>query len=260
MKRYFLAAVTAFFLLGAVVETMALSDYQTRVDDLVRDQDNRISDAQRDLAIQDAVRHYGGVRPRTVVEDVTGAGSRTLALPSGWADSSRIISVEYPVGEMPPELAQDWYRYQPPGKTAAQLVMPEQVPADAIVRITFTAPHKLMVTLDTIPAPDAEAVAYYAAATLCDQLAAVYAGSGDATIASDSVDHESRTDYFLRLAREYRALYGTYMGVPTPGRGNNAAAGDAGNRVRPAGAVTAIGDDRRWLTHDADGMLYPGVG
>ena len=252
-----LTVLTVLLLAGCSFQPpvfMALADYQARVDDLVRDQDSRITAAQRDRAIADAVRQYSDARADTVVEDVTGDGGRALALPSGWvAGFSAITSVEYPTGSMPPDRVDAYYLYQPAGNVAQQVVMPVAVADGSKARITYTAPHKVMKTQDTVPSQDAEAVGWYAAATLCDQLAAIYAGSSDSTIQSDSVDHESKTGHYLRLAKEYRQLYASHLGVQTPGRSGR---GGSGAQVQPAGAVAELGDDAGRLTHVGN-ALYP---
>ena len=240
-----------------VLPAMALSEYQARVADLVRDPDSRITAAQRDGALADAARQYSEVRPLTYREDVYGGGNRDLVMPDFWvADASELISIEYPVGDKPPSMLEtdEYYIYVHPS-SAQHIIMPVAVPRGTWARVTYHRPHWLNAETDTIPERDAAAISWYAAAILCDQLAAVYAGSGDATIQADSVEHESKTQHYLRLAKEYRQLYATHLGVPVPGR-RGAGAGGA-SPVRPAGAVAQISDDRRWLTHDDDGLLSP---
>ncbi len=63
---------------------MALVDYQTLTDSLVRDDAGKLTPADRDLAIAAAVIRYSKDRPRTKVVDITAPGGHYLPLPTGW--------------------------------------------------------------------------------------------------------------------------------------------------------------------------------
>ena len=56
-------------------------------------------------------------------------------------------------------------------------------------------------------------MAHYAAATLCDQLAAFYANETDSTIAADSVRQTSKADAYAKRARDFRKFYSDFIGV-----------------------------------------------
>lgn len=191
-----------------------LSDYQTLVTDLVRDDAGRISTPQRDAAIATAVERYGSDRPRLKVEDLAGVSGTLLALPAGWqADFSALASLEYPVGNVPPTcIAQDrWSLYDEPA--AKKIMLLDSLPAASTVRATFTVRHALDATTDTIPLQHREACAKYAAGLLCDQLASFYANETDSTIAADSVRQTSKAEAYRSRARDYRRQYQDAVGV-----------------------------------------------
>jgi len=191
-----------------------LIDYQTLVDNLVRDDAGQIQPADRDDAIALAVSRYSNDRPDTRVEDIVSAGGRYLDYPAGWqADFSALQSLEYPVGEFPPSYLSgaDWTIYASP--VAEQILLRITLDAGDTVRASYTVRRVLDDTTDTIPAGDREAVASYAAAVLCEALASYYSGDSDSTIQADSVDHASKAREFASRARGLRKRYYDALGM-----------------------------------------------
>lgn len=205
-----------------------LPDYQTLVTDLVSDDANRIAPTQRDAAIQAAVLAYSIVRPRPRVADVADASGMLLDLPADWEEEfSQITGIEHPVGRVPPALlATDaWALYRDVG--ALRIMLATSLPAGSTVRVSFTAPHVVSATEDTVPAPHRAAVALLAAAMLCDQLAAFYANDSDSTIAVDRAPGQTRSQAYAARARDYRRQFQDIVG--------------AADRVSaPAAAVTSL--------------------
>lgn len=218
-----------------------LSDYQTLVTDLTRDDAGKVSVAQRDAAIALAVERYSQDRPQDRVEDLVGVGTTLLALPAGWqAGFSSLKSLEHPVGRTPPAYIDQeaWSLYATP--TGQQIMVLHAIAAGAAVRATYTVKHVLDALSDTIPLSHREAAAAWASALLCDQLAALYSGDTDSTIQADSVDHRSKAGEFASRARGLRKRYLDELGID-PKR--NAAAGTVVNLDR----TDSVGRDR--LTH-----------
>ena len=93
---------------------------------------------------------------------------------------------------------------------------------------------------DTIPIEDREPVACWAAAVLCDQLAALYSGNTDSTIQADSVQQTSKAQEYAARAKALRKRYMDELGIED-------------KRSEPAGVVVNLdfpdsqGQDR--LTH-----------
>lgn len=193
---------------------MALSDIQSIVDDLLRDDAGRITPTQRDIAIATAVTRYSKDRPRKKVEDIVAPGGNLLPLPSAWeADFSQVKSLEYPIGNVPPAIisAQDYELYTSP--SAVLIMVRDSLGINENVRATFTITHEVSVAADTVPLGDREAVCCLAAASLCDQLAGLYSGDYDSTIQADSVNHQSKAAEFASRARALRKRYLDELGI-----------------------------------------------
>ncbi|MEW6646537.1 MAG: hypothetical protein AB1450_05020 [Pseudomonadota bacterium] len=221
-----------------------LSDFQTLTDSLVRDEEGKISTPQRDQAIALAVVRYGKDRPRELVEDATGDGTQYLALPAQWeAGISGLRAIEYPIGAIPPTYIQPgcWGIYNLPGGVQ-KIAMQQGIAFGADARLTYTVSHTVTDVVDTVPVTNREAVACWAAALLCDQLAALYSGTSDPTIQADSVQHQSKAAEFAKRGNSLRTRYYNELGID-PKR--NAAAGAVVNLDLP----NSLGQDR--LTHPA---------
>jgi hypothetical protein len=156
---------------------MALTDHQATVDRKTRAPEDIVTPADRDAAIQAAVLRYSQDRPlRRVVEVTVLADENEIALPPTWASGeSVLLSVEAPTGEVPPSLL-DVAAYaivaRPNGDA---LLISDTFSAATQCRLTFTGPHVVSAATDTVPARDREALGYWAAAILCDQVAAHHA-------------------------------------------------------------------------------------
>jgi hypothetical protein len=219
-----------------------LSDYQALTSELTRDDAGKVAVSERDRAIVLAVERYSKDRPQEKVEDVTPVDANTLPLPTFWeTDYSELRSLEYPIGSVPPNvIGQDRYGfYRSPSALRIQLLDAVAVAALS-VRATFTIRHALSASADTIPTKDREPIACWAAAALCDQLAALYSGNTDSTIQADSVQQTSKAQEYAARARALRKRYFDELGVDD-------------KRSQPAGVVVNLdfpasdGQDR--LTH-----------
>lgn len=194
---------------------MSLATFQALVLSFARDDNGKLTNADRDAAIEAAVRRYSSDRPQITVEDVTSvAGGQELELPDSYqAGFSRIESLEYPIGDIPPSYLdhESWSMYRKPTEEVIHLAA--GLPANADVRVTVGTRHVLDAMTDTLPVEDIEAVAKWAAAFLCDQLSAVYANNSDSTISADTVKQESQSGNYRRLANDYRKAYNQHIGV-----------------------------------------------
>lgn len=193
---------------------MSLYDYQTLVDELVRDDAGKIAAPERDRAIALAAGRYSKDRPRVVMEDVTADGTNILPLPAAWVpNQSYLASLEYPVGEFPVSLVDPELLGVVRTLTGQEIRLAGAIASGATVRATIHIPHTLDAGADTLPEADREAVASYAAAVLLDQLASLYAANQDSTIQADSVDHRSQSAEYAARARALRARYFDALGI-----------------------------------------------
>lgn len=192
-----------------------LTDIETLVDGFVRDDASRITSGERTRAITMAVERYSKDRPRLKVEDITPTDVNTMPLPDAWAaDFSELRSLEYPIGEIPPSLLGNdrWSLYQGPSGWVIKSKDSVRVAADT-VRATYTIKHALTSETDTIPVGDREPMACWAAAILCEQLAAFYSGGSDSTIQADSAPGQSKAQEYAARARSLRKRYMDELGV-----------------------------------------------
>jgi len=193
---------------------MSLLNFQTLTDNLVRDDAGKIATADRDSAIALAVSRYSKDRPDKKVEDITAPGGQLLNLPAAWEpDFSVLQALEYPVGQVPPSHLEpeDWALYDAPGGQQIQLAA--SINAGETVRTSYTIARVVDATTDTVPVPDQEAVASYAAAVLCDQLASLYSGDSDSTIQADTVEHQGKAREFAMRAKTLRKRYYDELGI-----------------------------------------------
>lgn len=193
---------------------MPLIDFQSIVQDLVRDDASRITIAQRDTAIANAIARYSKDRPRTKVEDVVATGASLLSLPVAWDDEFSVVNaIEYPVGQVPPSYLanNNWQIYQSP--TGKAILTSSALSNGATYRVAFSIQHVLDDGNDTVPRGDREPVCCLAAASLLDQLAAETAGSSDSTIKADAIDYQSASSQYAARAKALRKRYTDELGI-----------------------------------------------
>lgn len=187
---------------------MSLAELQSLVTDLVRDKDQIITTAQRDTAVQTAVLRYSSDRPLGLVEDVASAGGRRLPLPSAFVLGFSVVQqIEYPIGNVPATVLDlaDVGLYRSP--SSAEIDVGSSIAAGDLARVRYSGRHTVDALSDTLPEEHRLAVAAWAAAALCDQLANYYASEGESSIGADAVDHRNKSDVFASRARAYRAQY-----------------------------------------------------
>lgn len=193
-----------------------LTTFETLFDNRVRDAASRFTIAQKDDAIQAAVKRYSTLRAVVAVQDYPGDGvTFDLALPTGWTQNfSTIKTIEYPAGERTPSFIPDdhWQFYQTPSAIKVRLltITPS---TGKIARITFSKLHTVDVSGSTIPAQDEEAVSDLAASIGLSALAAIYSGTTDPTLAADAIDYKSKASEYSRRAGELAKRWREHMGL-----------------------------------------------
>jgi hypothetical protein len=215
---------------------MALADYQALVDKLVRDSSGQVVAADRDQAIELARLRYSVDAERKMTEDVVWVVDGHIGpLPASWVDGSYLVTGEYPIGQQPLSLV-DVTVYATPG--GLQLMAADAILAGESMRVQYAAPHLLnagATPADTIPLAHREAVASYAAAVLCKQLASYYSGQRETAMNADSSNTDTRARNYAARAKEYRAAYFAGIGRADP-QSDSAAGGVTG---APAASVSS---------------------
>ena len=191
--------------------------FETLFGDRVRDSGAKITPAQIDRAIVEAVKRHSRIRPVEAVQDYAGDGvTFDFALPTGWmTDLSTVRSLEYPAGQRPASMLEDdeWTLYRL--STSVQKIRLATVtPASGqTLRLTWSKPHVVDHAGSTIAAQDEEAVANLAAAIGLRELAAHYANTVDPTLQADSVNYRSKSSEYLKIAGELEQQYRTHLGI-----------------------------------------------
>lgn len=222
-----------------------LSDYETLMADLARDDGAKLNAGASDRAIAAAVERYSKDRPLEAVEDLTPASANLLPLPAAWVvDFSALRQLEYPIGNVPPtHISRErtsFYR----SPAALQILLQDAVNvAAANVRATYTVKHQLDGAHDTIPLGDRVPVCCWAAASLCDQLATFYSSDTDSTIQADSVQQRSKAQEYAARAKTLYQRYLDELGIDP-------------KRSEPAGAFVTQADNDSF---GAPRQLHPGL-
>lgn len=189
---------------------MSLVDFQDLVTSLVRDDSGEIAVADRDRAIDLAVIRYSTDRPQTVIEAVVSAGGVLLNLPASWdPDFSRLVKMEIPDGDNPTPISGETEQVL----AGVQIRLDGSLAAAESVHIHFTQAHLVDAGSDTVPFKDREAVASWAAALLLEQMATLYSGNRQPTLAADTVDWQSKGRDFASRAKRFRQLYLDHLGI-----------------------------------------------
>lgn len=219
----------------------ALNDYDEVLKALIQDKATKLDMADRREAILQAVSEHSKVRPLVKRRSLLGLGSSILGTPTGWdSDFSTVLSIEYPVGQVPPTYLEPeaWLlTSSPTALTPYHLVFPgHHIGTGERLNLEWSVPHTVGESTGTIPDGHYRAVAMLGASYACLQLAGYYSQAGDPLISLDSQNPGSKADQYMRLAREYQHRYREFFGLG-PANGKDGAA------VAAAGILVDI--DRR---------------
>ncbi len=188
-------------------------------------------------AVEQAVQQYDSDVPRrswTLVTAVTGS---TITLPAGWvAGRSSLLAVEHPVGQAPMAKIEAQLTLAPDSDTTWRIQLVRDSLSAATVRVHFTVPHTLTASECSIPLEHLNAVACWAAAEVCRQLATAKANERDATISAVQLNQGSASGDLARRAKDWFGQYRLALGLPDP---------EADTRARAAGTVVSLGPRRR---------------
>lgn len=186
----------------------------------------------RDRAIEQALVQYSVDEPQDLVVEQADVSGYILALPEGWVDvRSRLQAVEYPLDQVPmATLEATAYR-----DTGAWRILLANAVSGITLRVHYTAPHPI--DGSTVPDHHVNAVACWAAAELCRQLATRMGHERDATISAGATSQGSQSGDMARRAKEWLAVYRVALGLPDPDK-------PGANGAQAAGAVVSWGARR----------------
>lgn len=188
---------------------MQLSQITDLIKSLIRDDSAVLSPDDVAMALQQAIARYSQDAPVVLSADV-GCNGETAPLPTAWVDGkSQLKGVT--------ALAQDCAPTVTQVTTEAGDVLQLSWFYSGTLRLKFTVPHQLDEVTSTVFYTDTEALACYAAAICCDQLAAYYINEANNTIAADTTAHQLKSSEYRKQAATYRKRYGDHIGQKTPG-------------------------------------------
>lgn len=166
----------------------------------------------RDRAVAQALLQYSADAPQQLYADMVVQGD-TFVAPAGWVvDYSTLVAVEYPIGRQPMQTLRAGISMS---LTNVQLIalLYDSLPMTT-VRVHYTAPHAA--DGSTVRAEHENAIACWAAAELCRQVATKTGFDRDASISAANVAQQSQSGELARRARDWLLQYRTALGLPDP--------------------------------------------
>lgn len=184
---------------------MTLSGFADLVAAFVRDDAKVLNPLDYDSAAQQALQRYSQDAPFYVTESVSCDGLMA-PLPESWqARFSQLKSAVALTGGSTPDVTQQ----------GEQLLLGRYFTGQ--LQLEFSVPHQLDEQTDTVYYGDMEALACYAAAICCDQLASYYITETNNTLNVDTTVHQLKSSEYRKQANAYRARYQSHIGTKTPG-------------------------------------------
>lgn len=166
-----------------------LSDYLTKLGQVIQDDGALLDTVARTAFVYEAVKTYSKYRPQELAEAYTGDNGYDYDLPASWEKSfSAIKGVEYPAGEQIPIFIDSSLFTVYKAETADNFRFLRHTPSTTeTFNIIYTARHLLTTasTTTTIPEGDMDAVVNFAGGLCCYAMARKLAQHTDTTIQSD---------------------------------------------------------------------------
>src|SRR5581483_7571828 len=125
---------------------MVLLDYKTRLDQILKEQAGHLDEADKEAAIQNALKEHSKYKPLALVYDIAGDGVAfdfaTSTITSWEKDFSKILSIELPAGDREPVYLNDddWTLYEKPSGQVLRLLF-DTPAAGQSARVNYTARH-----------------------------------------------------------------------------------------------------------------------
>lgn len=166
-------------------------------------------------AIEQAVLQYGLDSPRHLAAEVANVTGGLIDVPAGWVvERSQLEAVEYPIG-VAPMATLEAAVVRSEGDVLQVMLLDDSL-SDATVRIHYTAPHVATLAECSVPAEHDNAVACWAVAELCRQLATQRGHDRDATLGAAAVNGQSQSGDLARRAKDWFAQYRVALNLPDP--------------------------------------------
>lgn len=170
--------------------------------------------------VDDAARRYSLIRPNTLVEDQTSDGSGVSTLPTSFdLDFSRIVTIENPTGQMPPQFRdpRSYSLYQAPA--GWQINWLDYYPGTGeTVRIAYTVPRVFGATAadTTVADIDFGPVCALATAFAAVAIAGKYGRTNEPVLNADTVNYRTKVQDWTSIAAKWQKVWDTHAASIAP--------------------------------------------
>lgn len=150
--------------------------------------------------------------PHIILASITGDGTYLYATPTGWINEfSQIISIEFPIGESPPNyLFNDRFETINTATGTWKILLKDDAPsATQTFKVRFTGQRDATI----IPVGYIEVFHWLVSALACTELATIYVNTTDSSIAADASNPFEAADGYANRAAVYMQMYKNYMGI-----------------------------------------------
>jgi len=188
---------------------MTLSGFKDLIASLVRDDAAVLQASDINQAVEQTLQRYSQDATQLVSADV-GCSGYAAALPGAWQPGVSRLAGAFALttGEVV-----DVIQVKTPDGDELQL----NRFFDGTLRLQFSIAHVLDDDSSTVFYGDMEALACYAAALCCDQLAAHYISETGSSLGVDTVAYQTKSGEYRKQAAAYRKRYSDHVGQKTPG-------------------------------------------
>jgi len=165
--------------------------------------------------VDEALLIYSKFKPCEKVHEIEGADTDTYSLPSDWKQGlSKISSVEYPTGLQPAVyLKENRYKIYQDSENNFKIKFTSSLSTGETAYVNYSTIYGFSYNKANSPDTDFYAICNIAAYKYLLALAARYGQSTSPTISADSVNWQSKTDSYRRLAKEYLGQAASWLGL-----------------------------------------------
>ncbi len=185
--------------------------FQGIISNLVYDPSSLLISSIKNQMIDVAVKQYSRHKPREYVETYTADGTKSYSLSStNWeVNFSRILKLEFPIDQAPPEYLDepDDYEILKYSNTVEKVVFYAAITSGSQFRILHTKTHAVDASSSTILTHDEQILGKLAASYCLEYLATYYAQTVQSSINADIVNYRSKSREFLDLAKKLQEEY-----------------------------------------------------
>lgn len=209
-----------------------LNAYISAVREIVREANLSFGNDMQETAytsfIRRALRRYSLDKPRITTKQINGTGSPYIKVDStnfpNFIDGVSVIDKVEALApiltdkDAPNYIERDSWDFYRDGTDLYFYFKNDEPAITDKIRFTYTILHTIngldSAIVDTVSAPDFEAVIYWGAAEAFTALAGKYAGISDPTLRADVVNYSNKSADMRRLAEYYRDLYRNWINLP----------------------------------------------